>query len=352
MRDLGSALKTVTFFNNKGGVGKTSLVYHIAWMLHLLGHRVVVADLDPQANLTTFFMQEDQVLNLFETDDGIARTIFQAFKPLLEGTGDLAAVTPIDIANGLTLIPGDLALSEAEDDLSGLWSECQSSNIPTRKRAFRIECGFYRAIENVAKSRNADIALIDVGPNLGSLNRAALLASDYVIIPMGSDAFSLQGLRNVGRRIGAWRNDWATKREGAPNDLNFVVPTGAMRPIGYLLSRFSIRQGRQSKSYQSWANKMPGAYRQSVLGLSNGAPLTPHDDPNCLAELKDYRSLMPMAQDANKPIFKLQTADGAIGAHQSGVRAAYDDFQALTNKILALIDAPPTYAKTIASLIG
>jgi chromosome partitioning protein len=333
-------MKTVAFFNNKGGVGKTSLVYHIAWMLHELGHRVVVADLDPQANLTTFFLPEEKVLALFEPEEGVAGTIFQAFKPLLEGTGDLAPVTPIDIVEGLTLIPGDLALSEVEDDLSGEWSGCQSSNETAKRRAFRIECGFYRAVEAVASTRNANIALIDVGPNLGSLNRAALVASDYVVIPLGSDAFSLQGLRNVGRRIQEWRKDWATKREGAPSDLPFTVPEGAMQPLGYLLSRFSIRQGRQSLSYQNWANQMPSAYQQSVLGLQfPTAPSEPKADQNCLAELKDYRSLMPMAQDANKPIFKLQTADGAIGAHQSGVRAAFDDFEALTNKILALIDA-------------
>lgn len=342
-------MKTVAFFNNKGGVGKTSLVYHIAWMLKELGHRVVVADLDPQANLTTFFLKEDQILALFDPEEGVARTIFQAFKPILEATGDLATVTPIDIADGLTLIPGDLALSEAEDALSREWSECLSSNPSSKKRAFRTECGFHRAIAAVAKARNADIALIDVGPNLGSLNRAALIASDYVVIPLGSDAFSLQGLRNVGRRIGEWRKDWATKLKGAPNDLNFVIPEGAMEPLGYLLSRFSIRQGRQSMSYQSWANKMPSAYQHSVLGLEEGVSSEPHADPHCLAELKDYRSLMPMAQDANKPIFKLQTADGAIGAHQGGVTAAFEDFKALTNKILGLIQASTA---NVANVLG
>ncbi|MHC1595014.1 MAG: ParA family protein [Methanotrichaceae archaeon] len=46
----------VAFFNNKGGVGKTSLVYHLAWMYADLGLKVLVADLDPQANLTAAFL--------------------------------------------------------------------------------------------------------------------------------------------------------------------------------------------------------------------------------------------------------------------------------------------------------
>jgi chromosome partitioning protein len=331
-------MKTIAFFNNKGGVGKTSLVYHVAWMLRELGHRVVVADLDPQANLTTFFLSDESVGNLFE-DTACNSTIFQAFRPILEGTGDLAPVNAYEAATGLYLIPGDLALSEAEDELSDRWSDCLNDNPTTKSRAFRTECGFHRAIARVAEERNADIALIDVGPSLGSLNRAALISSDYVVIPLGSDAFSLQGVRNVGRRLQSWRSEWAKRRADAPTNLGFAIPLGGMEPIGYLLSRFSMRLGRQTQAYHKWASKMPTAYHQYVLGLDGGAPSTPTNDSNCLAELKDYRSLMPMAQEAGKPMFKLTVADGAIGAHQSGVKDAYNDFQKLSQLILQKISA-------------
>jgi cellulose biosynthesis protein BcsQ len=51
----------IAFFNNKGGVGKTSLVYHLAWMYLDLGLKVIAADLDPQANLTAAFLDEDRL---------------------------------------------------------------------------------------------------------------------------------------------------------------------------------------------------------------------------------------------------------------------------------------------------
>ena len=51
----------LTFFNNKGGVGKTSLSYHLARMLSGIGHNVLVCDLDPQANLTAAFLDEDDL---------------------------------------------------------------------------------------------------------------------------------------------------------------------------------------------------------------------------------------------------------------------------------------------------
>jgi len=58
---------------------------------------------------------------------------------------------------------------------------------------------------------------------------------------------------------------------------------------------------------------------------------------HCLAKLKHYRSLAPMAQEKRKPIFKLTSADGAIGAHLYAAREAGDDFKELATKILERI---------------
>lgn len=58
-------MKTIAFFNNKSGVGKTTLVYNLAWMFAELGLSVVVADLDPQANLTSMFLEEEELESLW-----------------------------------------------------------------------------------------------------------------------------------------------------------------------------------------------------------------------------------------------------------------------------------------------
>ena len=80
----------LTFFNNKGGVGKTALVYHLAWMFAEQGVRVLAVDLDPQANLTAAFLDEDQLADLWSDDAGVS-TIFKSVKPLLD-VGDFAPV--------------------------------------------------------------------------------------------------------------------------------------------------------------------------------------------------------------------------------------------------------------------
>ena len=79
----------LTFFNNKGGVGKTSLVYHLSWMLSEAGHRVLACDLDPQANLTSMFLPDTVLEKIYGNGGGDpARTIFESVKPLME-VGDL-----------------------------------------------------------------------------------------------------------------------------------------------------------------------------------------------------------------------------------------------------------------------
>jgi chromosome partitioning protein len=74
-------------------------------------------------------------------------------------------------------------------------------------------------------------------------------------------------------------------------------------------------------------------YAEDVLGESPPASNEVEDDPHCLAQLKHYRSLMPMALEARKPVFDLRPADGAFGGHQQAVRRAYEDFKALTLQV-------------------
>jgi hypothetical protein len=67
------------------------------------------------------------------------------------------------------------------------------------------------------------------------------------------------------------------------------------------------------------------------------------NDPNCLALLKHYQSLMPMAQEAHKPIFHLKPADGAIGTHITAVRGVYWDFKELAQKVATHTQLPLPY---------
>lgn len=319
-------MKTIAFFNNKGGVGKTSLLYHLAHMFALRGRRVVTADLDPQANLSGMFLQDDRIEALWSA--GGAATVYSAMRPLIEGTGDLLVPTPQVVQRHLGLIPGDLTLSEVEDELSSQWPRCLNGEA----RAFRVTAAFDRMLRAVGSAQNADLGLIDVGPNLGAINRCALVSADYVIIPIGADLFSIRGLQNVGPKLRAWRREWEDRRGRVPSGLGFELPQGDMRPIGYVISRYSSYGRSAAKAFQRWLDRAPRIYAEDVLNLSGQVP-TQTPDTNRLAQLKDYRSLMAMAQEARKPMFSLRPADGAIGGHQAAVGECYRDFNALAEEI-------------------
>lgn len=322
-------MKTVAFFNNKGGVGKTSLVYHLAWMYADLGLSVVAADLDPQANLTSMFLDETRLEELW-AEDGERRTVYGALRPLLAGTGDVAPPHVEVAAPGLGLVVGDLKLSEAEDELSSRWPDC----LDRKERAFRVLSALWRVLRLAADSVEAGVVLVDVGPNLGAFNRAALVTADKVAIPLAPDLYSLQGLKNLGPTLRRWRSEWADRRERKP-PLDFDLPEGAMEPIGYVVMQHAVRLDRPAKTYGRWMDRIPGVYREAVGEGKDqvGEDPSVDDDPDRLAALKHFRSLMPLAQEARKPMFLLKPADGAIGGHTQAVRDCYRDFRALAREI-------------------
>jgi cellulose biosynthesis protein BcsQ len=335
------SVPVLTFFNNKGGVGKTSLVFHLAWMFSEMGKRVVAIDLDPQANLTSAFLPEETLEELWDPQSPpkVGTTIFRCIQPLTK-VGDVLPPVIQRIHPGLHLVPGDLALAGFEDQLSGAWTDALGSTQDNLFRPFRLLTSFWQVAQMAAQGQDADLILADVGPNLGAINRSALIGSDHVVIPLAADLFSLQGLRNLGPTLSAWRSDWK-KRVANWEKPDFDLPSGAMQPEGYILMQHMERLSRPVKAYKKWVDRIPSTYRESVLDLQKGLQLDRANDGNCLARLKHYRSLVPMAQEVRKPIFHLSSADGAIGSHSQAVRDAWSDFKALAVAIEGRLDDAP-----------
>ncbi|HEY3916397.1 MAG TPA: ParA family protein [Stellaceae bacterium] len=328
-------MKTIAFFNNKGGVGKTSLIYHLGFMFAEMGKRVLLADFDPQANLSSMCLSEERLETLWGMQP--RHTIYGAVEKLKRGVADVVPVTPEAVSSRIVLIAGDLQLSEFEDDLSQQWPKCLDRD----ERAFRVTTSLQRVANSAGTQHGTDIALLDVGPNFGAINRAALISADYIVVPVAPDLFSMQGLENVGPKLRDWRTGWQERRERAPK-LDFVLSTGTMRSLGYVVSRHSVLSGGAVKAFQRWIDRMPAVYRRSFSEPNPNPSMEVGSDPYCLAQFKDYRSLMPLSQEAKKPMFLLRPADGAIGGHQGAVRQAYDDFRHLASRILKKIQEQPS----------
>lgn len=321
---------TIAFFNNKGGVGKTSLVYHIAWMLADLQYSCLAVDLDPQSNLTAAMLDEAEVEELWANDAEQIQTVFDAIHPQVRGLGDIAEIEGRQISIRLQLLPGDLRLSSYEDKLSDAWPDAVGGD----EAAFRTLTAFYRMMHQVAAKHQTDYILVDVGPNLGALNRAALIACDYVVVPLAPDLFSLQGLRNLGPTLRRWRDHWQDRRQRKPSTVDFELPEGQMLPIGYVVLQHRVRLNRPAKAYTMWLDRIPSEYATSILASESDDSLDVLDDPNCLGMLKHFASLVPLAQEARKPIFRLNAADGAIGSHYESARRAGDAYREITERII------------------
>ncbi|TLV02233.1 ParA family protein [Dyadobacter luticola] len=321
-------MKTIAFFNNKGGVGKTTLVYHFTYMLSELGFRCLAVDLDPQTNLTSMFLSDERLQEIYDTESS-RPTILESIKPLNRGIGDITPAHIEQIKGNIGLLAGDLELSLFEDKLSSGWGQCLNRD----EAAFRVVSSFFRVIKEASERWQADFNIIDIGPNFGAINRATLIAADYVIVPMAADLFSLQGLKNLGNRLGTWQEEWKDRTSRNPEP-SLILPSGLISPLGYVVMQHGIKESRPVKSYLNWANRIPNVFREFVLKNTDETNLTVNDDEYCLALLKHYHSLIPMAMEARKPIFLLKPSDGAIGAHLGAVKNSYNDFYTFTQKII------------------
>ncbi|ASU82039.1 chromosome partitioning protein [Nocardiopsis gilva YIM 90087] len=333
-------MTSIALFNNKGGVGKTTLVYHLAHMYQRLGARVLTVDLDPQSNLTSMFLDEDDLARLWNEAEQTFQfqqqklfptirtdstgTIAEAVRPITEGTGDVEFIRPAQINEGLWLLPGDLELSRFEDDLSQSWGLTFKGD----PKALRAMTAFYRIIQSARREIDPDIILIDIGPNLGAINRAALLSSDTVLMPLAAELFSLRGLRNLGPTLREWRRDWKELvLPRAPEQIE--LPAGDMHPLGYVIMQPTVRLDRPVLAYQRWLERIPLVYDRYVLGNDPPSAKPDHE----IATIRNYRSLMPLAHDARKPMFDLRPADGAMGSTQAYVQTCRSEFEELTRRI-------------------
>jgi cellulose biosynthesis protein BcsQ len=356
---------SMALFNNKGGVGKTTLTFHLAHMLQRLGHRVVAVDLDPQANLTAQFLGEEELALLWgEHDDAEssasassapkpfdiyhreprvpagAGTVAKAIAPIMEGVGDVELFQPVEVTERLWIVPGDVDLAVFEDKLSAAWP---NSILGKDVAALRTTTALHRVIDHAAQAVGAQVVLIDVGPNLGAINRAALLSADTLLMPLSADLFSLRGLRNLGPTLREWRSTWqGMVLPKMPDRID--APRGLMMPIGYVIMQTAARLERPVKAYDRWLDRIPSVFAASVLGADD---VDPYDRSFEIATLKSYQALMPLAHDARKPMFELRAADGALGATQAAVRKCYQDFRDLSMRVrerLAYID--PAVSRT------
>jgi chromosome partitioning protein len=318
----GRQMTVVSFFNHKGGVGKTTITFNTALALAELGNSVVLIDGDAQANLTGLALSEDDYDDALDDD----LTIWHSVAPLVTGAGDLVAPDGVEIRDTVWILPGDIRLSNFEGILPVGWTEALAGEA----RGFRVSSAMHRLFQSLSDSHQADYVLVDLGPNVGALNRSALIASDGFVVPLAPDLFSLMALPSVGNSIRDWSRQWAMALMNQPDGLDFELPAGRPQPLGYVSQQFSVYGKRPATAFRTWLGKIDEAYEAGVL-----APLdiAARDETAALGSLKNFGSLIPLAQKANKALFELD-GNEARGAHFTKAQATRKMFASIAEAIV------------------
>ena len=324
-------MRSLALVNNKGGVGNTTLTFNIGHMMARRGLRTVILDYDPQCNASALCLSEDVLVEIWEAEDQTGATVARCVDLVRRGKGDIREPILVEVTDDLWVLPGDLALSRFEQPLAEGWGQIHQTD---NEKAIHVTTALQRLADRAAAQARAEIALIDVGPNLGALNHAALLAADVVILPVAPDLFSLQGLKNVGPTLREWRQDWDRAVER-----NLPQPRAhRFEPRGYIVQQHLARVDRPVRGYERWASQIPAVFQEAVLAApALQPPLRLEDDPYCVAMLKHFASLVPLAQLARKPIFDLKQSDGIGGGQIQAVARARREFEDLVEKLISLL---------------
>jgi cellulose biosynthesis protein BcsQ len=290
----------LAIFNHKGGVGKTTLTVNIAAALAALGKRILLVDSDPQGNLTSYLVEEsvvDDLLDNADSDQG--GTIWSALKPVAEATGELRLINPLERSTNTFLLPGDVRLSEFEQELGPMWNEC----FQRKPRGFRGTTALSRLVNQIAAQNQIDFIFYDAGPNIGPLNRVILLDSDYFIVPAACDLFSLRALKTLGHTLLGWISDWQTILELAPEDM-YILP-GTPRFLGYIPQRFRTYTDRPASDYSKYLPRIEKSIGSDIVAVLKRADpsLVPESATgNEIGQVKDFGSLAVASQNQGVPI--------------------------------------------------
>lgn len=329
--------KFISIFNNKGGVGKTTYMYHVAHLLAERGQTVLMVDCDSQCNLTAYSLADSEIRRAWSAE---GNSIFRNIEPVYQTIGDIRKRAPSKALNArgeIFIVPGDLRLSDFEDRLGDTWNSAKGGSEP----AIRAQSAIHRYMRWAAEKVEADIVLIDLGPNLGALNRAVLASSDYFITPVAPDLFSIQGTENLGNKLVAWRTDWdQVNNSWHSSDLS--VPSGKPTYLGYVIQQHNVRSNPEGMTagWKIYGNELIPAILQNIVNkLQPINQVIEWDDGDYnLGQIPNLHSLVPYSMDAKKPIFYCNGSDGLKGAHITKARESADHFDDIVSTLEQVLE--------------
>lgn len=331
--------KKLTFFNNKGGVGKTTLAFNVAVEFAKKGYKTVLLDLDPQCNLTRLALGDEYYENTIFSAS--SKSIYDVLSGVVRGGADVDVDFAFEQAKAapenLYILRGDLRLSEYENILSTGYNAAAAGQ----------QLGYFQtsAIDRFLRTKGmddeVDIFIIDTSPNLNLLNRVIMLGTDYFVVPVMPDAFSLQGIENMGVIFEQWKTNWKNTGRALAGEIEsrYVLSSDGLF-IGYILNSYNVYGKQPIKDHRKWIDQIPEKVRTYLSEKHCRNGLVVSSAAKSLHDIQDYGRLPAFCHETAQAIYDIDPAKAE--ASQLGTRENVEkskvEFDELPDRILAILE--------------
>ncbi len=354
-----SRMRILSVFNNKGGVGKTTLIYHLAHSLSESGYKVLLLDADPQCNLTIFSMQIEKIHEIWEAEneaieigveayrkkaspsdieelnDGV-RSLHYLLKPTIDGEGEHDKLPPpFKISSNLHLIPGRLSLHEYEEKISSRWSDIYRGD----PLAIRTVTKIRSLAEDYGKKYKYDFVIIDTSPSLGAMNKTIISTVDGFFVPSAPDMFSLYGIRNIGSSLRKWHDEFEVIYKLISSEKRKLFPKRFVQFLGYTIynAKKYTKAGNRwnlAQAHLKYANEIPNIINSYIdADIRASIPDEIINQPIGGDSIMHGHNTFPtLAQHYRVPMWKLATLKRLDKDHQNTVNGQRPDIIATKEK--------------------
>lgn len=342
--------KIINLFNHKGGVSKTTTVFNLSWMLGTLGKRVVMADFDPQCNLTGMvlgYQGVDDQETAYKSDppNNIKDALAPAFESKPKQIAGADCLTVPGNPN-LLLLPGHIGLAEYETTL-GIAQELSGSLLALRN----LPGSLRYMLDQTAEKHHADYVFVDMSPSLGPINQNLLMTGDHFIVPLHPDYFSSMALSSLAKTLPRWKA-WANTAHGIEvlRSADYPFPEPKATYIGAIIQKYRPRRGGASSAFQRWIDQLtkgletelvPSLVRAGLLDVATFKAKSGTDPWKPIMEVADFNSQIALSQEHQVPVYAL--APDKIGQRgavweqtKASMRVFEDAFKSCAEKVLAL----------------
>jgi cellulose biosynthesis protein BcsQ len=322
-------LKIVSIFNNKGGVGKSTLSFHLGHALSEMKIKTLMIDLDPQSNLTLQCIAPDELERMWTEEEPFIedfqsaldesgstfdefiktpRSIHCLLKPIEDGVYESSSIGAVYSVNEyLGLIPGRLSLHSFEDKLSKSWSDAFMGG----PQALRLITSIRSICLEAASKYGYQFVIIDTSPSLGMLNRVIISTSTGFLVPCMPDMFSTFGITNIGLALKSWKGQFDTMYSLLSDKKRAAFPEKFVKFLGFTIYNAKKYAGQNefdlAAAHFTYVKRLPETIGKYIPAdcyshLSKGVVEKPIGGT---AVMHSHNTLPSMAQKYREPIWKI-----------------------------------------------